>query len=270
MDLMLAAQDTWRTDRDMPSRLRAPTGREIGALLALAAALASAYALKRHYSSASADQLGWMLAPTTALVELFTGGGFVPEPGIGYLSTRLRFAIAPSCAGVNFLIAAFAGLVLLYIRPHRPAAHNAAILAASAAAAYLATLAANTVRIVIAIPLHTHQVALGPLRGGELHRLEGIVVYLVALLVLFLVARRLSGPNRHPTRRLGWLLAPLGCYLAITLLVPLVSGAARSPAYWQHAWVVLAATAAAALVTLLGAYLLRGPRGDQGWPSTRS
>src|SRR5215475_6701931 len=70
-------------------------------------ALACAFALKLHYSTASADQLRWILAPTTALVELISGVSFEFESHAGYISRERSFLIASSCAGVNFLIAAF-------------------------------------------------------------------------------------------------------------------------------------------------------------------
>src|SRR5215510_15997249 len=70
-------------------------------------ALASAFALKLHYSTASANQLRWILAPTTALVELVSGATFEFESYAGYISRERGFLIANSCAGVNFLIAAF-------------------------------------------------------------------------------------------------------------------------------------------------------------------
>src|SRR5262245_5531390 len=77
-----------------------------------------ALALKLYYSSASADQLRWILAPTTALVELVSNTSFEFEAHAGYLSSDRSFLIAPACAGVNFLITAF--LVLIVRRLWRP------------------------------------------------------------------------------------------------------------------------------------------------------
>ena len=68
--------------------------------------LVGAFALKLHYSTASADQLRWILAPTAALVELVSGATFEFESHAGYISRERGFLIANSCAGVNFLIAA--------------------------------------------------------------------------------------------------------------------------------------------------------------------
>src|SRR5690349_1521548 len=71
-----------------------------------------ALALKLHYSFASPDQLRWILSPTTWLVELISGRSFSFESHAGYMSSDQRFLIAASCAGVNFMIAAFLMLTL--------------------------------------------------------------------------------------------------------------------------------------------------------------
>src|SRR6478672_6880771 len=71
-----------------------------------------ALALKVHYSVASPDQLRWILAPTTWMVELLSGQSFSFESHAGYMSSDQSFLIAASCAGVNFMIAAFLMLSL--------------------------------------------------------------------------------------------------------------------------------------------------------------
>ena len=60
-----------------------------------------------HYSTATPDQLRWILAPTTLLVELFSQKSFEFESYTGYMSSDHTFVIAAPCAGVNFLITAF-------------------------------------------------------------------------------------------------------------------------------------------------------------------
>lgn len=77
-----------------------------------AVVLLCALALKLYYSAASANQLRWILAPTTALVELVNGRSFAFESNAGYLSDDRSFLIAPACAGVNFLITAFLMIAL--------------------------------------------------------------------------------------------------------------------------------------------------------------
>jgi exosortase K len=221
----------------------------------LVAALAAAFGLKRFYSTATAADLRLLLAPTAWLVEVAGGHRFDWTSG-GYLSTELRFLIAPACAGVNFLIVAFAALVLGLVRPSRPARQNLGVLAASGAAAFVATILANAARILIAIPLWTHRVALGPLGGARLHELVGVVVFLAMLLLLHLAARRLAR-----ARVRAWI--PLVPYAGVMLVVPLLRGAHRRPEFWGHAALVAGALLAAAV----GAVALRRRAGAAGPPS---
>ena len=69
--------------------------------------LTVALGLKYHYSRAGSDALEWILKPTAGLCQLITSIEFEPESGSGYISRDRRIIIAPSCAGVNFMIAAF-------------------------------------------------------------------------------------------------------------------------------------------------------------------
>src|SRR5689334_5204226 len=72
----------------------------------LAVVVLCALALKFYYSTATPNELRWILAPTTALVELLSGRSFEFESFTGYMSSDHTFVIAVSCAGVNFLITA--------------------------------------------------------------------------------------------------------------------------------------------------------------------
>ena len=69
--------------------------------------LLMAVGLKYHYSHARSDDLGWILGPTAGGVEYISGIDFEKEDGAGFVNRANRIIIAPSCAGVNFLIIAF-------------------------------------------------------------------------------------------------------------------------------------------------------------------
>ncbi|HKS39866.1 MAG TPA: exosortase K, partial [Blastocatellia bacterium] len=115
--------------------------------------LVCALALKLYYSSASANELRWILAPTTLFVELLSGVSFKFESHAGYINMDRSFMIAPACAGVNFLITAF--LMLTARKLLRDGARDKAwrFIPAAALIAYLVTLVANTVRISVALQL---------------------------------------------------------------------------------------------------------------------
>lgn len=188
-------------------------------------ALVCALALKLHYSAASADQLRWILAPTAALVELVSGVSFGFESRAGCLSGDRSFLIAGSCAGVNFLIAAFLMLSLKGMLRDRTQRTRWWYLPSALLIAYLVTLIANTVRIAIALQLR-------PL-PDQLHRIEGIIVYFGFLSLLFVISERMEAGKT------SWLW-PLAVYYAMMLGIPLLNGAWRQGAgFWEHSLYVL-------------------------------
>ena len=197
-----------------------------------------ALALKVHYSLASPDQLRWILSPTTWLVEFLSGRSFSFESHAGYMSSEHTFLIAASCAGVNFMIAAFLMLTLRVLVAQRTKPLSWSFVPVTAAMAYASTIIANTVRICIALEMQRDSFHLELLDRNELHRLEGIVVYFAFLLVLFIATE----PRRDTrfVQRLRQLCFPLGVYYATTLLLPLMNGAfKRGTVFWEHSWFVM-------------------------------
>lgn len=210
-----------------------------------------ALALKLYYSTATPDELRWILAPTTALVELLSGRSFTFESYTGYMSSDHRFVIAVSCAGVNFLLTAFLMLGLRRLWRDRFQAVSWSFLPLAAVVAYVTTLIANTVRICIALEIQKHAVQVDGLSANQLHRLEGIVVYFAFLLVLFVLTEKRSAA---PSRKL--VLFPLGVYYVTTLGLPLLNGSYKQGTpFVEHSLFVLALP-----ILLLATYLLLARR----------
>jgi exosortase K len=196
----------------------------------LAAVLLCASSLKFYYSNATADELRWILAPTTALVELLSGRSFAFESYTGYMSSDHRFVIAVPCAGVNFLITAFLMLGLRRLWRDRLQGISWTFLPMTAALAYVATLIANTTRICIALEIQRRSFEIDWLSGNQLHRLEGILVYFGFLLLLFMLSERMEAAKPRTA-----LLFPLVIYYATTLGIPLLNGSYRQGIpFWEH------------------------------------
>src|SRR5690349_17690225 len=185
-----------------------------------------AFALKQYYSTGTANELRWILAPTTFIVELLSGRSFEFESYTGYMSTDHTFVIAVSCAGVNFLITAFVMLALRRLWEARFEGISWRFLPISLATAYVATVVVNAVRICIALEIQRRSIEVSGLNANQLHRLEGIVVYFGFLMLLFLIVERRNS-------RKMWLF-PLGVYYAMTLGVPLVNGSFHRAGFWEH------------------------------------
>jgi len=222
----------------------------------LVVVLLCAVAVKQYYSTASVNQLRWILAPTTALVGLVTGSTFEFESYAGYISSDRSFVIAASCAGVNFLITAFLMLSLRKLWTARSQNRSDRLgwrfIPIAGVAAYIATLVANTVRIATAVRLKGLPLGMSWLSGNQLHRLEGIFVYFGFLLVLFLVSEKMNSEvasisrtasiSKNASSLFRLSVFPLLIYYATALGIPLVNGlyrSGRAADFWQHSVFVL-------------------------------
>lgn len=155
----------------------------------LAAIAVLMFFLKRHYATAAAEDLRWILWPTSGMVGVLSGAAFEFEPGAGYLSRERLFLIEKSCAGVNFMIAAL-GLIGFALSRHAGGGRRAVwIVACSLALGYVAAVLVNAARILVALRLASADLAWGWWTAARIHRLEGIAVYFAGLLLLDLVAR---------------------------------------------------------------------------------
>jgi exosortase K len=150
------------------------------------------WSLKRHYADARPDDLWWILDPTARVVGAVTGASFVAVASEGYVSHERLFVIEKSCAGVNFLAAAFGMLVFALLHRVRTPLSAVGVLGTSLAAGYAAAVLVNAARITIAMWLADHPVALSTFTAAEVHRLEGITVYFAGLVLLYELVQRVE------------------------------------------------------------------------------
>lgn len=194
--------------------------------------LLCALGLKLFYSTASPDNLRWILAPTTRLVEFASGQSFSFEAHAGYMSSDHSFLIAASCAGVNFLIAAFLMLTLKRLWFDRFENISWRFVPVAALMAYVATIITNTVRICVALRLQELRSEITWLSPNQLHRAEGIIVYFGSLWLLYVMTDRGASKLR--------IVFPLSVYYATTLGLPILNGAYRQGLeFWEHSFFVL-------------------------------
>lgn len=164
-----------------------------------------AFGFKAAYSVATTEQLPWLLWP---LVELLNATGlfeFAPLAGGEWLDAGRGLIVVKACAGGNFLLASWLGWLWRWrTQPWSPK-----LALRAGAAAWLTTLLANALRIVLIGYGQDDLARLSGLSEQDSHRFIGIGVYFGALLL------QLRGS--------GSLLAAPAIYLGITLLVPLLN-----------------------------------------------
>ena len=164
-------------------------------LCVAAVAVLIIWGMKRQYADARADDLGWILSPTARLVGVMTGARFTVAPGEGYFSHERLFLIEKSCAGINFMIAAFGMLTFARFHRVRSSLSGARVLGTSLLASYSAAVLVNTARIAIAMWLAGRSIFTGAaahsiFTPAQVHRLEGITVYFGGLVVLYELVQR--------------------------------------------------------------------------------
>jgi exosortase K len=178
-----------------------------------------AYGLKAHYSHAASDGLDWILWPTASMVSCLSGLDFVKEAGTGYVNYDHAIIIAPACAGVNFLIAAWCMAIFSFLHRFKHTSRQLFWFCGCVVGTYALTVFTNAFRILGAIGLYHWQTQLGWLTPERLHRLEGIIVYFGALCAYFWLLRRFC---KSSERRFFHILLPAFWYLVIILIIPLM------------------------------------------------
>ena len=168
--------------------------------------LLAVVALKQGYGLAGAGQLQWLLAPLAEVLNRVGGLAFAPQPGGVWLDAGHRVVLVKACAGGNFLLTVW--LAWLWRWRHRSAPLATVLIAAGAA--WATTLAANALRILLAVHGQDALAHLGGLTPADSHRLIGIGVYFLALWAL------LARPGRVQSA----LIVAAGLYLGVNLLLP--------------------------------------------------
>ncbi len=216
-----------------------------------------AFSLKLWARTATAADLQWILGPLARLTSLWTGIRFTFDPLLGYISSEAQVLIAPACSGLNFMLivlcmTAFQGILRLS-RPQTLWYWTAA----TPLMAYGCTLLVNTIRILLALQLFAHGIAGGWFTLERVHRLSGILIYYLALMVLYAGTNRLLGKmeSAKQTRPIPFLAhSPFFWYAGSTLVIPLLHRPTYDLTFWEHSLSILCGCA---LLTLLSRMLRR-------------
>lgn len=151
-------------------------------ILELVIATTIVLGIKWFFSNATTDELSWIIGPTAFLVKVFGGIEFSWEAGLGYVNSTRLAIIAPSCSGINFLIAAF-GLAFLqgHLR-NKGTVSGFTWIPVSLFVAYIITIHTNALRIILSLYFYRLDIYDYFITAERIHRIMGIVVYLCVLL----------------------------------------------------------------------------------------
>ena len=201
---------------------------------------------KVYYHHADATQLRFLLAPVTKLVSLLSGIPFQWESRAGYVNHDLRFIIAPSCSGMQFMMITFVTLFFSSL-PNMPKQKNFFWhLFISLFVAYFYTIPVNTLRILLALTLPALFYKTGILyyllNPDTLHTLIGTVVYFSALFSLSRLVQKKVRPKDIPQSTfLSNYITPLFWYLGLVLGIPFLTRSLRQDfnGFFEYALLVI-------------------------------
>ena len=203
---------------------------DIPGLAVYVAGGALAWAFKAFASGADASDLRAVLAPTCWLAAHLGGMTFIDEGPAGFISHADHLVVGTACSGANFLIVCFGALFFSFAhrwsfaQRWRTARARIGWLLAAAALAWLATVATNAVRVVLAARLYQQDIYGALLTPARLHRLLGVVLYCGSLVVVHgLVSRTFQ--REATARAFG---SPTAWYLTIAVLIPLLRRGPRN------------------------------------------
>jgi exosortase K len=187
---------------------------------------AIAASLKLYNSFATPQDLQWLLRPLAFLAQWLLGLRFTDDGSGVWRNHENNIAIVKSCAGVNFMVLS----LFVYAKRYQPlvcgtrGTRNIVLItgravAACLAAAWCATLAVNTIRIVVSVELYRQEITFLDLSPEQIHRSAGVMIYFPALWLQFLLFARITRVHA------GGMAALL--YLGLLVFVPLLTGSYR-------------------------------------------
>ncbi len=241
-----------------------------------------ALGLKYHYSRAGSDDLLWMLSPTAGLVEALSNVRFEKEENTGYVNQVHRVIIAPSCAGINFMIIAFCMAAFSGLNNLDRSALKNLWPGISLVTAYMLTLCVNTIRIISSI--HFYEAELFQSWGTQemIHRIEGILIYFTCLAFFYLMLEKILGWIQYKTAQkkahfepiTGFLKTVYTCfipviwYCGLTIGIPFLNSAYRKEGqrFVEHSAVVIMICLFSVMVFFLIRLSCKGLATKIKWP----
>lgn len=180
------------------------------------------YGTKHWYSSASLNELQWILLPLVRLLEQVLPGNFVQQEDGTWLHPEWQILLVKSCSGINFFMMSLMSQAMGFAQRHevsnRPVLQRLLFpMVYALGVAWLLTLFANTLRIMLAMTCIRHPDFLGwtGLNGESQHRLAGLLVYFPVL-----VTQMACMQNRLTTAY--WQAASI--FLCMLVVIPLLTG----------------------------------------------
>ena len=224
------------------------------------------YGIKLQYSRASSDDLIWILGPTAEAVEWMSSIRFEREALVGYISLSTGVIIAPACAGVNFLIVAFCTTFFSFVHRLKNWYGKLMWTGFACLGAYVLAVMVNALRIILSIHLYNIEIYNTWLTPERVHRLEGILLYVILLCLFHAATNKIMGwymaftkdGDRQVAKGVKFLpdlTYPLLWYCMVAMGIPFMNGAFqnRGSIFLEHCLAI----SSVCVVVFMSLFLIR-------------
>jgi len=140
--------------------------------------------LKLLVKQADNNDMQFLLSPLSYLISLFFGEKSIYSLEMGYFFQNMNITIDKGCSGFNFWMMSFVLSAFILIQLFGKWWKKLSLILLSFCLTYLVTIVVNFSRIVIAIFLQKTPFSF--LHGKQIHLLEGGMIYLTTLVLIYL------------------------------------------------------------------------------------
>ncbi|MBK5723041.1 exosortase K, partial [Dysgonomonas sp. Marseille-P4677] len=152
--------------------------------------------LKLVYPYLDTDFMRFLLTPTNKIVEIISGSKAIYNPTNGYFYPELNIVINKSCSGYNFWLISF--LITTFVLFKSEIIKKRQIIPLALLLSYITTPLVNTSRIIgYMIMIDSKTTSITTLETERIHQMEGILVYLTFLILIYISLNYIVNKIRH-------------------------------------------------------------------------
>ncbi len=159
------------------------------------------FILKWFYTSASLNDVFFLLNPTAKFLSVVSGYDSVFSPVDGYYFAELQIVIDKSCSGFNLMLISFLLFVFLLVQNAKKGTTKVIAMVLSFLLAYVFTILVNTSRILISILVQSKTDVIFSTQKGLIHEAIGVATNITFLIIAYLfIDRFLNKRNAKLTK----------------------------------------------------------------------
>ena len=146
------------------------------------------------YHHLNNDDVQFLIYPVKVITEYVNGIGFYYDSSFGYIHDNGLIRINKSCSGfifINILISIIACTMFMNVKPKQRLSSFIPIGIIAVFFAYLASIIANTSRVILGIKLHQFSLVHAWFPGNFAHELFGVLYFFIFSILFYILIKKL-------------------------------------------------------------------------------